>query len=170
MAASKNLLRSHSPFLQNRSWNRWDPNPKIKDPIVKKHWDTTKTPAQNLRDMGLVVQPNQLHHHETAERKEDGKPVVVELFDVPISNKPTFREKFPLSKEDEVYMAKCLAKWGDNFEGMFRDTETNDMQHTESKLRKMGMQYLSMTPEQRRVEVPEKVEELVATYEGTSVL
>lgn len=67
----------------------------------------------------------------------------------------------PLTEEEQSYIAKCLAKHGDNYKKMFMDIKTNDMQHTEKQLRKYASRFLLLDPEQRLVEVPEKVEHLV---------
>ena len=147
-------------FLQNRSWVRWDPKPKIKDAIIKKNWDPSKSPAANLSEMGLLARPNQLDPTETA-TVQPSKSHVVELFDVPESDKPNRQTRFPLTEEEEEYMAKCMAKHGDNYTAMFRDIKTNKMQHTEDKLRKMGARYLLLSSEQRRFPVPERVQALL---------
>eukprot|EP00977_Amphora_coffeiformis_P018575 scaffold6594_cov162-Amphora_coffeaeformis.AAC.4 len=155
---------------QNRSWVRWDPKPKIKDPIVKQHWDPSKSPAANLADMGLVarfqVKDDKTTQKETATAPK--KAHVIELFDVPDSDRPSRQTRFPLTKEEEEYMAKCMAKHGDNYKAMFRDIKINNMQHTEDKLRKMGARFLLLNETQRRVPVPSKVEPLLPDGESSS--
>ena len=91
----------------------------------------------------------------------DSTPSVIELFDIPESDAPSLRNRFPLEEEEERYIAKCMAKYGDDYKSMFRDTKVNVMQHTEQKLRKMGARYLLLSSEQRRVDVPENVRELL---------
>lgn len=132
---------------------------------MKKHWDPSKSAEANLASFGLVAQPNKLPNQNTATGEAPAVPskkdAVVELFDVPESDKPSWRTRFPLTQEEEEYMAKCMTKYGDNYTKMFRDIKVNNMQHTEDRLRKMGSRYLLLTPEQRRAAVPEKVKHLL---------
>jgi Ribosome biogenesis protein Nop16 len=90
---------------------------------------------------------------------------VIELFDVPDSDAPSRRSRFPLDEEEERYMVKCMTKWGDNYTRMFRDLKVNPMQHTEDKLRKLGSRFLLLSPDQRRMEVPSNIQHLLP---GTS--
>jgi hypothetical protein len=129
--------------------------------VLKAHWDASKSPAANLSSMGLLARPNQLESNKDNYPAPEKEESVVELFDVPDSDAPTRRSKFPLDEEEEKYIAKCMAKWGDKYTSMFRDIKINKMQHTEVQLRKMGARFLLLTPEQRRVEVPEKVKPLL---------
>jgi nucleolar protein 16 len=86
---------------------------------------------------------------------------VIELFDVPESDRPKERQ-FPLDKDEEEYIARCMSRHGNDYAQMFRDIRTNKMQHTEAKLRKLGARYLLLTPEQRRVDVPDRIKPLLA--------
>lgn len=89
------------------------------------------------------------------------KSHVVELFDVPDSDRPSRKTRFPLTQDEEEYIAKCMAKHGDNYKAMFRDIKTNNMQHTEDQLRKMGSRFLLLNEEQRRVPVPSRLNPLL---------
>lgn len=87
---------------------------------------------------------------------------VIELFDIPDSDVPTHKQRFPLNKEDEEYISKAMAKWGDDYIKMFRDIKgVNCLQHSEAKLRKLGSRYLLLSPSQRRCPIPENVRELL---------
>jgi hypothetical protein len=129
--------------------------------VLKEHWDPSKSPAANLSSMGLLARPNQIASNKDIYPAPEKEESVVELFDVPDSDAPTRRSRFPLDEEEEKYIAKCMAKWGDKYTSMFRDIKTNKMQHTEVQLRKMGARFLLLTPQQRRVEVPAKVQPLL---------
>jgi hypothetical protein len=50
-----------------------------------------------------------------------------------------------------------MAKHGDDFTAMFRDIKVNNMQYTETQLRKMSSRFLLLDDEQRTVEVPQKI-------------
>lgn len=133
---------------------------------MKKLWDPSKSPSKNLEGMGLRAQPNDTRPSPQTEQSKNG--TMIELFDVPDSDTAGKRAKrFPLNLDDERYIADCMAKWGDDYKSMFRDIQTNNLQHTEEKLKKMGARYILLTPEQRRVEVPDKVRKLLpSSYSG----
>ncbi len=96
----------------------------------------------------------------------------IELFDVPESDsmngitmlpgKTFAQRKLPVSIEDQKYIRKCLVKHGDDYHAMMRDIKTNDMQYTESKLKKMAARFYLLAKDQVKVEVPEKVKHLMA--------
>lgn len=107
----------------------------------------------------------------------DGRKAV-ELFDIPDSDKmnditmlpgKTFKQrKLPVSLDDQKYIRKCLAKHGDDYHTMMRDIKTNDMQYTESKLKKMSSRFYLLTEEQVKVEIPDKVRHLMACCRGNA--
>jgi nucleolar protein 16 len=157
------LIRSYA--RQNRSWTRFDPNPKV-NKALKEHWDASLTPAKNLEKLGLVACPNGVPASAAATNRDNKngpreQKSVIELFDVPDSDAPSRRSKFPLNREEEEYVCKCMTKYGVNYTRMFRDTKLNDMQYTEETLRKMGSRYMLLTPDQRRVDIPDKIKHLV---------
>ena len=139
---------------KNKNHIRWDPNIKVSR-LAKKHWDPSKSASANLANMGLSADVN----------KTDPTPKnaqTIELFHVPDSDNLEKKER-PLSVDDQKYIAKCLKKHGDNYTKMFRDTKTNDMQHTENVLKKMASRFFLLDPQQRQVEVPKKAKHLVAS-------
>ena len=138
-------------------FTRWDPKPKIADATVQKLWDPSKTPRQNLANMGLALEPN--GDTRGMSIAVTGKATnAIELFDVPDSDAPSRREKWPLEKEDQEYIVKCMSKCGTNYSKMFRNTKVNTLQHTEEKLQKMGARFLLLNPNQVLVdEIPEKL-------------
>merc|ERR1712226_427070 len=108
--------------------------------------------------MGLMALPNDLNNSRASSTPVDKtESTPVELFDIPESDKPSRRSRFPLDVEEEKYIAKCMKKHGENYPAMFRDIKVNDYQHTESHLRKLGSRYILLAPHQRRIPVPEKV-------------
>jgi hypothetical protein len=151
--------KSHPLFSfhcgQNRSFNRWDPNPKVSNSIIRQHWDPSKSPKVNMSNLGLVSTPNNVNPSLTVVTGSSNFKVI-ELFDVPDSddlNKKSNR--LPLDNEEQKYIAKCIAKHGSDYTKMFRDIKVNNMQHTEIKLQKMASRFLLLSSEQRLVEVPE---------------
>lgn len=103
---------------------------------------------------------------------KSSKRTAIELFDIPNSDKlngittlkgKTFAQiKLPVSVEDQKYISKCLGKHGDNYKAMMRDIKTNDMQYTDTQLRKMAARFFLLGEEQIRVDVPEKARHLMA--------
>jgi hypothetical protein len=107
------------------------------------------------------------------------KNKAIELFDIPESDKmngiitlpgKTFAQrKLPVSVEDQKYISKCLAKHGDNYKMMMRDIKTNDMQFTDTQLRKMAARFFLLGEEQVRVDIPKKVRHLMACGKGEDI-
>eukprot|EP00547_Thalassionema_nitzschioides_P008157 CAMPEP_0194228778 /NCGR_PEP_ID=MMETSP0156-20130528/43546_1 /TAXON_ID=33649 /ORGANISM="Thalassionema nitzschioides, Strain L26-B" /LENGTH=172 /DNA_ID=CAMNT_0038961299 /DNA_START=57 /DNA_END=575 /DNA_ORIENTATION=+ len=149
--------------LKNKNFRRWNPNPKISDPIVKKNWDPSKSPAANLAIMGLQSEPGKMHQTQSAAEQIASKGVTnaIELFDIPDSDQLNEPKKHPMPTGDQQYIAKCFAKHGDNYKRMFMDIKTNEMQYTETQLRKMGSRFILLDAEQREVNIPENVQHLV---------
>jgi hypothetical protein len=92
---------------------------------------------------------------------------VVELFDIPDSDElgQQQQKRRPINEEDQKYIAKCMSKYGDDYGRSFRDIKINYMQHTENQLRKLGARFLLLSPDERLVDVPKKVESLVESIE-----
>ena len=144
------------------------PNPTFGDARVKKHWDPSKSPSVNLSNLGLSALPNDMNNARTSSTPvTKTTATVVELFDIPESDKPSLRQRYPLEQEEEEYIAKCMEKHGDDYTAMRRDIRTNNMQHTEEQLRKWGSRYLLLTPSQRRLPVPETVQPLLPAKQQT---
>lgn len=160
---------------QRNNFTRWDPNlhKNIKNATVREHWDPSKSFTANLSAIGLVARPNDdvknlnpPSQHQQQSIKDQGAdvPNIVELFDIPDSDVLTQqnREKrCVLNEEDQIYIAKCMSKYGDDYTRAFRDIKINYMQHTETQIRKLGARFLLLSPEQRLVDIPEKVKALI---------
>eukprot|EP00339_Tiarina_fusa_P023910 CAMPEP_0117035992 /NCGR_PEP_ID=MMETSP0472-20121206/25525_1 /TAXON_ID=693140 ORGANISM="Tiarina fusus, Strain LIS" /NCGR_SAMPLE_ID=MMETSP0472 /ASSEMBLY_ACC=CAM_ASM_000603 /LENGTH=175 /DNA_ID=CAMNT_0004745621 /DNA_START=67 /DNA_END=594 /DNA_ORIENTATION=- len=148
--------------LKNRTYHRWNPNPRFTDPTIKAHWDPSKSPAVNLANLGLKSNLNEDIHRtfDAPVPTVSDTPNVVELFNIPDSDELRLQKaakRIPLKVEDQKYIVKCLKRHGQDFGKIFRDTKVNYMQYTETQLTKMGARFLLLTPEQRAVEVPECV-------------
>jgi hypothetical protein len=135
-------------------------SPKIKDPILRKYWDASKSASANLQSMGILYQPNSLAETNESKKSNNNKEATKAIFDVRTEPK---RKRIPLNKADQEYIASCFVKHGDDYTAMFRDIkDVNRMQHTDQKLRKMGNQFLSLNERDRQVAVPENVQHLVS--------
>ena len=151
--------------LKNKgNFKRWDPDlhKKIKNPVIREHWDPSKSFSANFAAIGLVGNPNSDMRNTNPSKTP--KPVTdfsaVELFDVPDSDKFGQQKKYhPMNEEDQKYIAKCISKYGDDYGRAFRDIKINYMQHTENQLRKLGARFLLLSPEERVADIPEKLKE-----------
>mmetsp|Transcript_10936 Transcript_10936/g.15408 ORF Transcript_10936/g.15408 Transcript_10936/m.15408 type:complete len:178 (+) Transcript_10936:166-699(+) len=157
--------------LKTHAFAKYKP-PKFTDETVKKHWDPSKSPAANMAELGLKASVNTKKDISKAQEirndNESGTKPSLELFDVPDSdtmgmnaNKKNNSKKLPLGTNDQIYIAKCMTKHGDDYLAMSRDIKLNNMQHTEHKLKKMGARFLLLNEDQRRCDVPDKVQHLV---------
>jgi len=162
--------------LKNRNYQFYKP-PQFTDGAVRTAWDSRKSPSVNMANMGLrslvnneiiTSRASSVKRNADGSGAENSKAVAIELFDIPdsdtliIPGKTLAMRMLPVSIEDQKYMRKCLAKYGDDYGRMARDIKVNDMQHTENKVRKMAARFFLLTESQLRVEVPEKVKHLMA--------
>lgn len=128
---------------------------------MKKLWDVSKSPSVNLANMGLLAKPNQDVKRTNDAPKINSGVNVIELFDIPDSDTLQANKKVhPMSVDDQAYISKCMAKYADDYERMFRDIKLNNMQYTETQLRKMGARFLLLDADQRKVDLPERVKGL----------
>ena len=160
----KTRLKSHNNF------KRWDPDlhKKIKNPTIREHWDPSKSFNANCASIGLVGNPNSdMKNINPSNSIKAVTTSVVELFDIPDSDElgQQQQKRRPINEEDQKYIAKCMSKYGDDYGRSFRDIKINYMQHTENQLRKLGARFLLLSPDERLVDVPKKVESLVESIE-----
>ncbi len=111
--------------------------------------------------MGLLARPNQDVQRANEAPKVNSEANVIELFDIPDSDTLQANKKVhPMSIDEQAYISKCMAKHADDYARMFRDIKINNMQYTETQLRKMGARFLLLEPEQRKVDLPRNVKRL----------
>jgi len=145
---------------QNRNYAKFIP-PQIQDPVVRAHWDPRKSPAYNMSKMGLKALANaDVKSHGTHSKQEE-QQMAVQLFDIPESDvmngEQSSSRPTPMSLVQQQYITKCIAKYGDNYTQMAKDIKLNNMQHNENQLRKIAARFILLTPEQRKVDLPEKM-------------
>jgi Ribosome biogenesis protein Nop16 len=139
--------------LKNKNFKRWDPSPKVNDNQLKKLWDPSKSPAANLESLGLVAKPNDLNCD-----KEKHPATSIQLFDIPkSSDAPKPKRVMPLGEMEQCFLLKCLNKHGVDFKRMSMDIKVNNMQYTETQLRKLSVQFMTMDPDKLLVNVPERI-------------
>jgi len=134
--------------------------------VVKKSWDPKRSPAENMAKLGLRTNNEKdfLTNPGSANTVEGILGKAVELYDIPDSDdipKSTLR-MLPVSIENQEYMVKLFAKYGNDYTRMTRDMKLNNMQHTVKQLQKIGARFLLLDKSQIRVEMPDNVKELMA--------
>jgi len=90
------------------------------------------------------------------------KPNMIELFDVPDSDALNVTKRLPLQPDEQEYILECMKKYNTNYRKMFRDTKTNNLQHTVDKLQKMGSRFLLLERQDLRValdDIPTSIQE-----------
>jgi len=113
--------------------------------------------------LGLQSNINDLRTNNSGTSSSNKK--VIELFDIPESGiipaKTYSQILLPMSVNDQKYMVRLMEKHGTNYKAMERDMKLNNMQHTERKLLKMVEKFLSLSSEQRVVEISDQLASLV---------
>lgn len=180
--------RTGKSKLKNRNYQFYKPT-HINDETVRAAWDPRKSAAQNMANMGLQSEVNSAIDCRAAFALSHvitpvGERKAIELFDIPESDnmmrtdgnndncgsnnitmlpgKTFAQRKLPVSIEEQKYIHKCLEVHGNDYKGMMRDIKTNDMQHTDVKLKKMAARFYLLTKDHLRVDIPEKVSHLMA--------
>jgi hypothetical protein len=108
---------------------------------VKSAYDKKKSPADNLKSMGLVANPNTMDSIPTQEEVDFpafmGYAKVVEG--------ESFQDPNPklkiISPYDAEYVRKLIAKHGDNCKAMEKDIKNNERQYTEGQMTKLIKKY-----------------------------
>mmetsp|Transcript_5004 Transcript_5004/g.7389 ORF Transcript_5004/g.7389 Transcript_5004/m.7389 type:complete len:171 (-) Transcript_5004:1481-1993(-) len=138
--------------IKNRSFSKFKP-PIFADEKVKAVWNKTKSPTANMAALGLQSDVNKPHITASASNSKK----VIELFDIPESGiipaKTYSQILLPMSVNDQKYILPLLEEHGSNYKAMERDIKINKMQYTETKLSNMAQKFLSLTNEQRVVDV-----------------
>ena len=142
------------------------------DRVIKAKCDPTKSPVQNLRNLGLTALPNagvnsrgrDEYTITTAQygQTDDSDTNNNKFVDLYGTHKQATSPYLPMSIEDHKYMSRCFSKYGLDYTKMSRDVKVNDMQHVEHKLQKLGEKFIGLTEEHRRVDVPDSIKNLVA--------
>ena len=156
---------------QNRTYAKFDPI-ETHDRVIKAKWDLTKSPAQNLRNLGLVTLPNAglnsrgrdeyaitTAYYGQTDDSDTNNNKFVDLYG---TRKEETSPNLPMTIEDQKYMSRCFSKYGVDYTKMLRDVTVNDMQHTEYKVQKVGGKCIGLAEERRRVDVSDSIKNLVA--------
>jgi hypothetical protein len=115
-----------------------------------------------MSKMGLKALPNSdVQSRGMHISTEDQQHSEIQLFDIPDSDLMTLdkssRPAPPMSMEQQQYIAKCISKYGDDYSSMEKDIKLNNMQHNANQLRKIAARFHLLSPEQRKVDLPEKL-------------
>ena len=108
---------------------------------VKETYDRTKSPADNLKLMGLVANPNTMDNVRSQE--EVNFPAFLGY--AKVVEGETFYDPNPklkiISPYDAEYCRKLIEKHGENCKAMERDIKLNDRQYTENQMTKLIKKY-----------------------------
>ena len=106
----------------------------ILDPNVKKFWDKSKSPVENLQSFGLTAQAN-----EKPKKAKNALVGYANLMDSMVSGdiKDINPKRRIMSEEDQRYAVKLLDKYGDNWQKMQRDIKLNDRQLSAAQCMKL---------------------------------
>jgi hypothetical protein len=102
---------------------------------IRKVYDKTKSPADNLANMGLVADPNATGKAEAVNANSAFLGYITNLTSV--ENK----KKVSLSLLDINYAKANIEKHGENYKAMERDMKTNYMQHTARQMEALVKRY-----------------------------
>lgn len=150
--------------LKNRNYRFFKP-PQITDTVIKDHWDPRKSPSVNMANLGLKCHPDEIlvSHKQTSSSSNP-----IDLFDIPDSdqfpNKSSANGRLPVSIENQKYIVTLFEKYGGDYTRMARDIKLNNMQHTETQLRKIGARFLLLNENQIRVDIPDRVKEMMECF------
>lgn len=108
----------------------------ITNPEIKKRYDKTKNPRDNIQSLGLALDPNK----KRVENTNVAHPAFVGYLEQ-MANSVVSKERKPITDFEERYIEKLLKKCGNNIKKMARDIDLNNMQYTEVQLRKLLEKY-----------------------------
>jgi predicted outer membrane protein len=131
----------------------------IQNSEVKKLFDKSKSPRDNLRDLGLefdlnkqVVRRNTQKPVSAKEEEKKECAAFIGLASVQqaeLMTGPSYTERNPnrrkMSKFDQDYVRRNMLKHGSDYKAMERDIETNYSQHTETKMKKLCETFLKLS-------------------------
>jgi hypothetical protein len=147
----KTRRRSHKVTRKPRLHPKLRVIKNLSNPLIKPFYDKEKSPAENLKDIGLDINPNGLGqlaaslHAVNPKNKTDseysGFVGYVENLPNVNSNKP----KNVLTDLETEYIQANIDKHGKDYKAMEKDIKTNYNQYTENQLKKLVTRYESQS-------------------------
>ncbi|KAJ8603075.1 hypothetical protein CTAYLR_006675 [Chrysophaeum taylorii] len=123
------------------------------DADVAKVWNQRKSRNHNMRTLGLACDVNKLSRATTEPK--------LAIFEVPqpedLEKVGTNARRNPLAEEKQRYIAKLIAKHGEDFDAMARDIKRNVQQFTATRLRNMTAKFLRLDDKHRAVPIPARL-------------
>uniref|UniRef100_A0A069DNX5 Nucleolar protein 16 n=1 Tax=Panstrongylus megistus TaxID=65343 RepID=A0A069DNX5_9HEMI len=138
--------------------NKMRRRPKVLCDHLKKEWDNTKAPKQNMLEMGLSIDanetlklpPNKPLNMELDE-EEPPKPLIADKTyvakNMELDAKAPRQKNFRLPNSQVEWLTKLLDKYGEDYKAMVKDRKLNCFQETWKQLRHKINRFKSI-PEQ----------------------
>lgn len=109
----------------------------ITNPAIKELYDNKKPPRENLKNLGVTVDPNNGRRLENTDVQHPAFMGYLQQ----IAENPVRKERKPISDFEERYISFLLKKFGTNVKKMAMDIELNSMQYTVAQLEKLIQKY-----------------------------
>lgn len=125
-------------------------NPRIEHPQIRDAWDSKKSMARNLQEMGLAFDPNRsLSQQKTGADRAAGAPVITKPYIIDqLQQEASLPEKDTktLSTDLIEFVQHMIRQHGDNIKAMARD-EKNYYQDTPKQIRRKINEYQRCHPQ-----------------------
>jgi len=151
--ARKSRKNKTIKILKNTRKKKKVINPSIGDAVLKKHWNSSKTLQQNLKDIGLAYDSNDViripknkkitrkdllrEDKEGVKQMEVEKPIintaVIEAFEAQAANGKKLERHIPPG--EAKFLMELMKKHGKDYKAMAKD-KLNTYQHTANQIRR----------------------------------
>lgn len=124
---------------------------------IKKEWDASKSPSENLQAFGLEADPNQTlsgmrgvgrKHVKPTDGTASHSAAFLGMTIVPRDGRDAMKEANPklkiLAEVDQKYASLLIAAHGDNYSKMAKDIKVNYNQLTLNKCQKLCEKFLAL--------------------------
>mmetsp|Transcript_12959 Transcript_12959/g.11741 ORF Transcript_12959/g.11741 Transcript_12959/m.11741 type:complete len:173 (+) Transcript_12959:46-564(+) len=139
----------------------------IKNKNIKNLYDKTKTPVQNLKELGLSYDSNnfqtskcygennertKLNYQSNKDKKDNIAFIgMTALPTDSTSLNPSNPKRRKMSEFDQKYIKDNIEKYGTNYKAMERDIKLNYFQYTEQKMKTLCEKFVNLTDKDRLI-------------------
>mmetsp|Transcript_66280 Transcript_66280/g.156530 ORF Transcript_66280/g.156530 Transcript_66280/m.156530 type:complete len:156 (+) Transcript_66280:3-470(+) len=115
---------------------------RVQDETVAALWNPRKTMRQNYAALGLASTMEETTETASSKRPREIHTDYVEKAEVLAANPAPPR--ITVAPGEHEFASRCLAKHGENYVAMAKDTKLNIYQHTPAQIRKKIEKYLKL--------------------------